>query len=252
MEKTADQNVSCLKKEQQVGNGEKTIDLSEIKNILLQDEKLNSSRIQTTPPVRVTNSSLSINTSNISEKTFDLNFLSSQDEDLVNILEELQNRTEVSGNNITENTSINRLKAYFYSDAIFNLSHRILPDAEIKILEKGLDFAPIQTKVNEPELRKGFEEFCRRTRIKWQFRNEPTSDFSNIPAFAPISTWKPPKGHTNLEVVLSKVEYDLFKAIEGPLGYSNLSKEEWDAIRSLANNRNIVIKRAEKGSCVVI
>ena len=89
-------------------------------------------------------------------------------------------------------------------------------------------------------------------RIKWHFRNEPTSDFSNIPAFAPISTWKPPKGHTNLEVVLSKVEYDLFKAIEVPLGYSNLSKEEWDAIRSLANNRNIVIKRAEKGSCVVI
>ena len=252
MEKTADQNVSCLKKELQLGNGEKTIDLTEIKNVLLQDEKLNSSRIQTSPPVRVTNSSSSINTSNISENTFDLDFLSLQDEDLVNILEELQNRTEVSGNNITENTSSNRLKGHFCSDTIFNLSHRVLSDAEIKILEKGLDFAPIQRKINEPELRKDFEEFCHRMRIKWHFRNEPTSDFSNIPAFAPISTWKPPKGHTNLEVVLSKVEYDLFKAIEGPLGYSNLSKEEWDAIRSLANNRNIVIKRAEKGSCVVI
>ena len=114
---------------------------------MLQDEKLNSSRIQTTPPVRVTNSSLSINTSNIIEKTFDLNFLSSQDEDLVNILEELQNRTEVSGNNITENTSSNRLKGHFCSDTIFNLSHRVLSDAEIKILEKGLDFIPIQRKV---------------------------------------------------------------------------------------------------------
>ena len=85
----------------QLGNGEKTIDLTEIKNILLQDEKLNSSRIQTSPPTRVTNSSLSINTSNISENMSDLDFLSSQGEDLVNILEELQNRIEISGNNIT-------------------------------------------------------------------------------------------------------------------------------------------------------
>ena len=183
---------------------------------------------------------------------FDLDFLSSQDEDIVNIVEELQNRTEVSGNNITENTSSNRLKGHFCSDTIFNLSHRVLSDAEIKILEKGLDFAPIQRKINEPELRKDFEEFCRRMRIKWHFRNEPTLDFSNIPAFAPKSAWKPPKGHPNLEILLCQVESDLFKAIERQLGYSNLSKEEWDGIRSLNDDRNIVLKRADKGSCVVI
>ena len=247
MEKTADQNVSCLKKELQLGNGEETIDLTEIKKILLQEEKLNSSRIQTSPHVRVTNSSLSINTSNIFENTFDLDLLSLQDEDLVNILEELQNRTEVSGN-----TSSNRLKGHFCSDTVFNLSHRVLSDAEIKILEKGFDFAPIQRKINEPELRRDFEEFYRRMRIKWHFRSEPTSDFSNIPTFAPKSAWKPPKGHPNLEVFLSQVESDLFKAIERPIGYSNLSKEEWDAIRLLVDDRNIVIKRADKGSCVVI
>ena len=101
MEKTTDQNVSCLKKELQLGNGEKTIDLTKLNNILLQDEKLNSSRIQTSPPTRVTNSSSSINTLNISENMSDLDFLSSQGEDLVNILEELQNRMEISGNNIT-------------------------------------------------------------------------------------------------------------------------------------------------------
>ena len=140
----------------------------------------------------------------------------------------------------------------FCSDTIFNLSHRVLSDAEIKILEKRLDFAPIQRKINEPELRKYFEEFCRRMRIKWNFRNEPSSDFSNMPAFVPKSAWKPPKGHPNLEVFLSQVKYDLFKAIQRPVGYSNLSKEEWDAIRSLADDRNIVIKRADKGSCVVI
>ena len=97
---------------------------------------------------------------------FDLDFSSSQDKDLVNILEELQNRTEVSRDNITEITSSNRLKVHFYLDIIFNLSHRVLSDAGTKILEKGLGFAPIQRKINEPELRKGFQEFCRRMRIK--------------------------------------------------------------------------------------
>ena len=57
-------------------------------NILLQDESLNVSRIQTSLPVRVTSSSRSRNTWNISQNMFDLDFLSSQDEDLVNILEE--------------------------------------------------------------------------------------------------------------------------------------------------------------------
>ena len=92
VEKTTDQNVSCLQKELQLESGEKTINLTKLKNALLHNEKLNSSRIQ--------------------------------------------------------------------------------------ILEKGLDFTPIQKKIHEQELRKGLEEFCRSMRIKWHIHNELTSDFS--------------------------------------------------------------------------
>ena len=134
VEKTTDQNVSCLKRELQLKSGEKTIDLTKTKNILFQHENLNSSRMQTFSPARVTNNSTSRNKSFISENMIDLDFLSSQDEDLVNILGELQNRTEVSRDNITEITSSNRFKGYFCSDTIFNLSHRVLPDAQIKNL----------------------------------------------------------------------------------------------------------------------
>ena len=55
----------------------------------------------------------------------------------------------------------------------------------MKDLQKGLDFAPIQRKVNEPELCKDFEEFCRCMRIKWNFRNEPSQNFSNVPVNLP-------------------------------------------------------------------
>ena len=83
---------------------------------------------------------------------------------------------------------------------MFNLSKKVLTDVEIKVLEKGLDYAPIQKKINEPELRRDFEEFCGRMRLKWYFRNEPSPYFKEAPVFAPKLTWKPPKGHPNLEV----------------------------------------------------
>ena len=53
------------------------------------------------------------------------------------------------------------------------MSNRVLSDAKIRILEKGLDCAPIQRKINEPELRSDFNDFCRRMRLKWYFGDEP-------------------------------------------------------------------------------
>ena len=88
--------------------------------------------------------------------------------------------------------------------------------------------------------------------IKWNFRNEPSQNFSNVPVFSQKSSWKPPVGHPNLEVFLSQIESELFKETSDCLHYSNLSQEEWQVVRSLADNRSIVIKKADKGSCVVV
>ena len=67
-------------------------------------------------------------------------------------------------NNVT--TTDNRLSGYFCSETIFNLSNRMLTYTEINVLEKGLDFTPIEKKLNEPELRSDFNDFCRRMRLK--------------------------------------------------------------------------------------
>ena len=137
------------------------------------------------------------------------------------------------------------------SDTVFNLSRKVLTNTEIKVLEKGFDFASIQRKLNEPELRRDFKDFCRRMWLKWYFRDEPIPFFSEQPSFSPKSSWSPPVGHPNLEVFLSQIEQELFRTPDKSLTYSNLTKEEWQAIRSLADDRSIVIKRADKGSCVV-
>ena len=50
----------------------------------------------------------------------------------------------------------------FCLEMVFNLSNRALSDVEIKVMEKGLHYAPIQNKINEPELSNDFNEFCRK------------------------------------------------------------------------------------------
>ena len=88
--------------------------------------------------------------------------------------------------------------------------------------------------------------------LKWNFRNEPTNNFSEIPAFSPKSGWKPPKGHASLEVSLSRVEKELLSNGMNDSIQSNLSGDEWKALRNLADDRSNVIKGADKGSSKVI
>ena len=51
---------------------------------------------------------------------------------------------------------------------------------------------------------------------------------------------------------MRSVEKELCEDIGTSLRYSYLSTEEWKAIRSLADDRSIVIKKADKGSAVVV
>ena len=54
-----------------------------------------------------------------------------------------------------------RLKSYFCcSETVFNLSRKVLTEAEIKVLAKDLHYAHIQNKVNEPELCSDFAGGC--------------------------------------------------------------------------------------------
>ena len=143
--------------------------------------------IETSPFRLCTNSVESPNPSNILMEGCDSMTFSTQDRELFSILEDLQNIDFTAHNNSTETS---RLKDYFCSETVFNLSKKVLTVAEIKVLEKGLDYASIQNKINQPELCSDFEEFCRRMRLKWYFPNDPTPDLSEKPSFTLKSSWK--------------------------------------------------------------
>ena len=55
-----------------------------------------------------------------------------------------------------------------------------------------------------------------------------------------------------IEVYLSQVEKEIFELAVSHLGYSNFTKEEWTVIRKLADDRSTIIKKADKGSGVVV
>ena len=119
--------------EQAKENSNTIVDLKNVQSIFMRDENLKSSKIENSPPDFCTDSSSSGNAYwNVSLNVKSKKKFSAQDEELLEILEELQKPTKGT---IGEN---DRPEGYFCSDAVFNLSNRILSNSENKILEKGL------------------------------------------------------------------------------------------------------------------
>ena len=190
-------------------------ELREIYDILIPDEP---KVVDTCPPVLSTNTSISENTSASYRKdgprqeiVSKNNSVSRLDEELLSVLVDLQNdgskENFAIGNSVVRseglptkatNTDERNLAGSFCSKTVFKLSQNALSDIEIQVLEKGLDVSLVQRSLNEPELRKDFEEFARTIHIKRNFRNKP-SDLSDESAFRPKSSWKPTPGHPGLE-----------------------------------------------------
>ena len=116
-----------------------------------------------------------------------MRFLNTKDKEFLSVLEILMDKDDPlhsQNKNINvEVTSEGLISGYFCLDTVFNLSHRVLTETEIKVLKQGLEYSPTQKKINKPKLRKYFSELCQRMRNKWYFRNEQTPQFSEVPCF---------------------------------------------------------------------
>ena len=64
--------------------------------------------------------------------------------------------------------------------------------------------------------------------------------------------WNPPKGYPALKIFLIQLEGDIFSVLTGNSSFYNLTKDEWLAMRGLADDRSIVIKPANKGSYEIV
>ena len=89
-------------------------------------------------------------------------------------------------------------------------------------------------------------------RCRWYFKHEPSSNFINVLVLRPKSQWKPPAGNPCVELFLSRLEEELFLFLSGNPQSYNPTKEKWKAMSNLAEDRWIIVKPDNKGSCFVI
>ena len=98
----------------------------------------------------------------------------------------------------------NRCKVNLVSPNVINLSKRNLARDEISLLSKGLQFVPTPKHFNKALLRKELENFGRKLRPKWFFRNDERQ--FNINSFKQKSKFNPRKNDAAIEFYLSRLE----------------------------------------------
>ena len=59
-------------------------------------------------------------------------------------------------------------------------------------------------------------------------------------------SWKSPQGNAGLEIFLGQIQGELFEGSKKRLFYSSFWKEGLECIRSLANDKSIVLKKPKR------
>ncbi len=158
-----------------------------------------------------------------------------------------------------------------YSD-IVNLSSHTLSDDEISVLQKGLKFCPTPLKSDPGQYKEYLDRFIRSANLHTSFQNsqnEPpqtdedldlsllNEDIDDTPKpfehaeLKPKSTFNPQLpnclDHVYELILTEFLDYNPSNRFK-----RNLTRGQKNALNALKNNKNIVIKKADKGSNVVI
>lgn len=135
---------------------------------------------------------------------------------------------------------------------IVNLSKNFtLTEAQISLLSRGLSFIPSVNHLSRDDLEFDLQCFHRRLKLAAYF--EGTRESVPLP-FLPPSLWEP--ASLVLPEVINRLIIRNNRTFKSNFRFykekNNLSIEELSALKLLQNNKDIVIKPADKGSAVVI
>ena len=167
--------------------------------------------------------------------------------------------------------------ASYIGHAVINLSDIELTADQTSALQKGLTFCPTPGPPNKAQIWNDFKDFHRRLCLKAHFHKdnghldhlsneeqqlvefmalnleESENPYQDIhKKFVNKSNWKPQSIHNSLEVFQRAFKTGLLKSKIKHSKTKNLSKNQFTALKSLCENPDIVIKKADKGSAVVV
>ena len=143
-----------------------------------------------------------------------------------------------------------RLEGKFVSKNVINLSRRNLSASEIPLLSKCLKFVPTANKIDHAKLKTELEEYGRKLRFMWHFRNDERSFVTD--RFRLKSSFNPKSKDVIAETYFSSLEERLLDIEIHSKRFSNLTKEEREALYSLKDDPSIIIKSADKGFVIVV
>jgi hypothetical protein len=159
--------------------------------------------------------------------------------------------------------------------SVMNLSSHTLTEDETKVLSRGLTFCPTP---GEPDIRqvlKDFEKLARTMRYRTHFTKleefkdslppTQTNPLMNLDPYDRVAPCDPsvlkyrvqrtdpgPANDDCLETFIKSVKLEVLKSEVKPAKSDNLPRHLKEALKGLQNNENLVIKKADKGSAVVV
>ena len=108
------------------------INLSSIWSQLLQDDKDLNSKLTTSPPMLTVDSSSAINRSEFRTSEVKDEIFNTQDREFLSVLMDIDGPLNSQNKNV-KMAAEGEIPGYFCSGTVFNLSHRVLTETEIKI-----------------------------------------------------------------------------------------------------------------------
>ena len=150
-----------------------------------------------------------------------------------------------------------RVRRFKKSTNTVNLSTYKLTPAEENLLNKGLNFIPTPSREHPSHILQDFLLFDRKLRLKYFFMDKEIE--SNISPedrpFKLTTGWTPPATQDlNFDNYRKFTHQELMQELSKAPKYQrfNLTEKERQAVKSLSQNPNIIIKPADKGGAIVI
>ena len=142
------------------------------------------------------------------------------------------------------------MRCFTKSTNVVNLSNYKLTQQEEKLLNKDLNFIPTPPREHPSHILQDYLLFDRKLRLKYYFIDKPDNIPQEDNIFKSSSGWTPPVSQDqNFDNYRKLTQQEIMTELNISPNYKrfNLTKKERKAIKSLAQNTDIVIKLADKG-----
>jgi GIY-YIG catalytic domain len=143
------------------------------------------------------------------------------------------------------------------NNAVLNLSSYTLLEAELNVLNRGLNFVPSHMRYSPALLASEFDRFERKLQLFNFFSTKGDCDDSFIDVddieqpFTPRSNWTPKRLNSHITAFCQQLHADAIKLLN-KRPRPNLSLPEIKALKQLRLRKDIIIKPADKGGGICI